>query len=205
MGTGTPLAANLANVATLYFEHSTIGEREMEKEKKNLTVTRTPDDKIRPIMVEPETMFDRFAEISKEIAHRAFEFFQTRGREFGTHLDDWLKAESEILRPTPVEITENGDTVNVRAAVPGFKPEEIEVSINGDRLFMSGEAKSEQKKEDENTFYSEWRSNRFCRQLTLPSKVETDGVHAVLKDGVLTLALKKAAERGAAKVSVKTA
>jgi HSP20 family protein len=177
----------------------------MEKENKDLAVAETPDDKKKPIMIEPETMFERFAEISKEIAHKAFEFFQTRGREFGTHLDDWLKAESEILRPTPVEITESGDIVNVRAAVPGFKPEEIEVSINGDRLFMSGEAKSEEKKEDENTFYSEWRSNRFCRQLTLPSKVETDDVHAVLKDGVLTLALKKAAEKEAAKVSVKAA
>lgn len=110
-----------------------------------------------------------------------------------------------MLRPTPVEITETPDTVNVRAAVSGFKPEEIEISVKDDVLILSGETKSEEKREGENTFYSEWQSNRFCRQLTLPTEVETKDVDATLKDGVLQICLKKKVTEKATKIAVKSA
>ena len=61
------------------------------------------------------------------------------------------------------------------------------------------------KNEDEDTFYSEWRSDRFFRKLALPSEVETADIDAKLKDGVLTLALKKRAETEVAKVKVQAA
>ena len=158
-----------------------------------------------PVFIEAEKMFDRMAQISRETALKAFEFFERRGMSFGAHLDDWLMAESELLRPVPVEITETKDTVKIRAATPGFKPEEIEVSIKDKILFLSGESKLEEKHEDENTFYTEWRSNRFCRQLELPSEVESEGVEAQLKDGILSLNLKKKAFQEADKIAVKAA
>jgi HSP20 family protein len=158
-----------------------------------------------PAVVETEKMFERFAETSREIARRAFDFFQERGREFGTQLDDWFKAESEVLRQAPVDITETSENINVRLAVPGFKPEEIELSIKDDQLFMSGETRSEDKKEDEMTFYSEWKSNRFCRQFTLPSHVDPENVSAELKDGILMITLQKVEPREPSKIEVKPA
>ena len=158
-----------------------------------------------PIWVEAEKMFERFAETSREIATRAFDFFQERGREFGTHFDDWFRAESEILRPAPVDITETADTINVRLAVPGFRPDEIELSVKDDQLFMSGETRLEEEKEDESTFYSEWKSNRFCRQFTLPSNVDPESVNAELKDGILRMTLKKIAPKEPSKIEVKPA
>jgi HSP20 family protein len=170
-----------------------------------LTKGQETNGAISPVFVEAEKMFDRIAEITKETAQKAYEFFQNRGAALGTHLDDWFKAESEILRPTPVEVTETKDEVNIRAAVPGFKPDEIEVSVKDNLLILSGETKSEQKREDENTFYSEWRSNRFFRQLALPSEVETENVEAFLEDGVLRMSLKKKEAEEAAKIAVKAA
>ena len=70
---------------------------------------------------------------------------------------------------------------------------------------MSGETTSEEEKHDEKTFYSEWKSNRFCRQLELPTEVEADGVNAELRAGVLTMTLKKKAAEGASKIKVKAA
>jgi HSP20 family protein len=70
---------------------------------------------------------------------------------------------------------------------------------------MSGETSSEEKKEDESTFYSEWRSNRFCRQLTLPADVEADNVQATVKDGILQMSFKKKAETEVEKIAVKAA
>ena len=161
------------------------------------------DNGLSPIFVEAEKMFERFADLTKETAQKAYEFFRKRGGDFGRELDDWFRAESEILRPVPVEITETNGNVNVSAAVPGFKSDEIEVSVKDNNLILSGTTESREKKEDENTFYSEWKSNRFFRQLTLPCEVDPEKVEANLKDGVLQLTLPKLPEREATQVKVK--
>lgn len=155
-----------------------------------------------PAFVEAEKLFERIAEFTRLTSQKAYEYFLSHSDKFGTHFDDWLKAEMEILRPTPIEIKETADNINVRAAVPGFKPEEIEISIKDAILIMSGETMAKEAKEDEKIFLNEWRSNRFCRQIVLPSEVETEGVEATLKDGILTLTLKKRAAEEAAKISV---
>lgn len=176
----------------------------MNKEETKLLPTEMNETKA-PAIVEAEKLFDKLAEVTRETAARAYDFFVERGSQFGGHLEDWLRAESETLRTAPVKITEAGEMVNVVIAVPGFKPEEIEVSVKDDLLIVSGETMAEEKKEEETTFYNEWRSNRFLRKLILPGKVDPDGVEATLKDGVLSLALKKKAEMEAAKVAVKAA
>jgi HSP20 family molecular chaperone IbpA len=90
-----------------------------------------------PVFVEAEAMFEKFAEITKDTAQRAFEFFRQRGGELGREVDDWFKAENEVLRPVAIEMTESDTAFSVSAAVPGFKPEEIEVSVKNDLLMIS--------------------------------------------------------------------
>lgn len=158
-----------------------------------------------PVFIEAEKMLDRMAELTRETSQKAFEFFMNRGGSLGAHFDDWLHAEMELLRPVTVEITENTDNVFVKAALPGFKPEEIELSLNDNILFMTGESRTETKKEDETTFYSEWRSNKFARQLKLPCEVEPNEEAATLRDGVLTLTLTKKPTAEPAKITVKAA
>ena len=176
----------------------------MKKEESLLVV---PDEKkpAMPAFVEAEKMFDKLAEITKETAAKAYDFFLERGARMGNHLEDWIRAESETLRTAPVKITDSEKQVNVMIAVPGFKAEEIEVSIKDDLLIVSGETSEEKTSEEDHTFYNEWRSDRFLRKLALPSEVETANVDAKLKDGVLTLTLQKKAETEATKVAVQTA
>jgi HSP20 family molecular chaperone IbpA len=155
-----------------------------------------------PMFVEAEKMFERLAELTKETTQRAFEYFIKRGGDFGKEFEDWFRAEAEILLPVKIEITETDKQINVSAMVPGFKPEEIEISVKDNILILSGETRKEDKKEDENTVYSEWRSNRFFRQLTLPAEVNADKVKANLKDGILHLKLPKAAPREVKQIAV---
>lgn len=171
----------------------TIPEIDVPDNETDLTKAEVEMDNFAPIFVETEKMFDRLADLTGEIAHKAFGFFRQRGGEFGHQLEDWFRAESEILLPVPVEITETKDNINIRVAVPGFKPEEIEVSIKDEILILSGKTEIEKKEEDENTIFSEWSSNKFCRQLILPSKVEAEKVKAKLKNGVLQMTLPKIA------------
>lgn len=172
-------------------------EESIEKVEPNATET--------PAFVEAEKMFEKLAAITRETAAKAYDFFVERGSQLGTHLEDWLRAESETLRTAPVKITDTKDVVNVMIAVPGFKANEIEVSVKDDLLIVSGETTAEKTKEDENTFYNEWSSDRFMRKLTLPSRVDPNTVAARLQEGVLTLTLNKMADTEATKVAVKSA
>lgn len=176
----------------------------MSKEETKLLPTERTSDNA-PFFVESERLLDKLAEITKQTAARAYDFFVERGSRLGSHLDDWLHAESEVLRIAPVKIIDTDATVNVTIAAPGFKPEDIEVSVKDNTLIVSGELETEEKKENETTFYSEWKSNRFFRQLALPADVEADTAEATLKDGVLTLVMKKKAATEASKVAVKAA
>jgi HSP20 family protein len=184
-------------------EQKTTAAAAAKSEDKAMTpASNGKENGLSPIFVEAEKMFERFSELTKETAKKAFDFFQRRGGEFGRELEDWFKAESEVLRPVPVEITESNGQINVSAAVPGFKPEEIEVSVKDNTLILSGKTEAEEKKEDEETFYSEFRSNRFFRQMTLPCEVEAEKVEANLEDGVLKLTLPKLPAREATQVKV---
>jgi HSP20 family molecular chaperone IbpA len=179
------------------------GDLEVKAPETSLQNQETkPATKLSPVFVEAEKLFDRMAEITNEIGQRAFDFFRLRGGEFGKELDDWFRAEREILRPTPVEITEADNNIFVTAAVPGFKPEDIEVSVNGDTLILSGKTETKEKKENANTILNEWNSNQFFRQFTLPSQVDAGKVEAKLKDGMLELTLPKAAGTEAKKIAV---
>jgi HSP20 family protein len=170
-------------------------------------MAKTPEKKVSkpPFFIEAETMLDKMANLTRETSQRAFEYFMEHGGMLGSQLDDWLHAELEVLRPVPVEITETDKLVNVRAAVPGFNPDQIELSVKDNELYMAGEAAIENKKEDEKLFYTEWRSNKFYRQLRLPAEVEAEGADAKLKDGILNLTLYKKPIGKTASIEVKAA
>jgi HSP20 family protein len=144
------------------------------------------------VFVDAEKLFEQMKEFSQSVARRAYEYFEARGREFGHELEDWLRAESELMRRVPVEVKEADGQITVRAEVPGFAADEIKVSVEPQRLVISGKSEKTTEETKEQTLLSEFRSNQFCRELRLPAEVEPDKTTAVLKDGVLELAFAKA-------------
>ena len=145
-----------------------------------------------PFFVEAEKMFERLAEISRETAQKAHDFFLARGGEFGKEIDDWFNAENEVLQFVPVEVAESNGTVRVKAHTAGFKPEDIEICVKDDMLMISGLTEQWKEKEDKNVVYSDFKSNKFFRRLTLPVPVNADDAKAEMKDGILNIILPKA-------------
>lgn len=90
-----------------------------------------------------------------------------------------------------VEVIDRDDQVVVRAEVPGFKKDEIEVSLSGDMLTLSGKTSTEEKEEKDNFYYSEIKRGAFTRTLQLPAEVNDSKASASMKDGVLELILPK--------------
>lgn len=76
------------------------------------------------------------------IAKRAYEFFESRGYMPGNEVDDWLRAEAELLQPLKLDLTESNDAFAVRTPVPGFKASELMVAIEPRRLTIAGKRES---------------------------------------------------------------
>jgi len=158
--------------------------------------------------LETEDMFEQFDRIYNKIAQRAFEIFDGNGRLFGNDLNDWFKAESELLHPVRLNISETKEAVNVEAEVPGFTEKDLEVRLEPRRLTISGKRETNEEQKKGKTVWQEHRSNEILRVADLPAEVETDKATATLKNGMLELAMPKTAKaqkEKATRVEVKAA
>lgn len=93
-----------------------------------------------------------------------------------------------------LDVSENENEVTIRAEVPGVDPDDLDISVSGDYLTLSGEKKEETEERKESFYRSERRFGQFRRQVALPSFVDKDDVSAEYRNGTLTVKLKKTAE-----------
>lgn len=103
-----------------------------------------------------------------------------------------------------IDMYETKDDVIVKAALPGIKPEQVQVSITGDMLTIRGESKDENQIKEENYVRKERSFGSFSRCVTLPGGLKADKADATFENGVLTLKIPKAEEAKPKTIKVKT-
>lgn len=91
-----------------------------------------------------------------------------------------------------VEETEDGYTLHVE--LPGVPAEDVEVSLEENVLTISGERRFYEDRDEGSFRRIERHVGRFHRSVRLPDRVQSDGVSATAKDGVLTIVVPKAEE-----------
>ena len=151
----------------------------------------------------PEGLLETTDNIFDNIARRAFEIFESNGRGFGRDLEDWLKAESELLHPVHITLTESSDTFEVKAEVPGFGEKELEINVEPRRLTIAGKRESQKEEKKGKVTSSTQCSDQILRIVYLPTDIETDKVTATLKNGVLNLTMPKVAKARTVKIQPK--
>ena len=103
------------------------------------------------------------------------------------------------------EVKETKDAYIFKADVPGVKESDLAVSATGNRLTVSGKREAE-KHDQTDTYYTYERSyGSFTRSFTLPEGVDMNSVHADLRDGVLTLSVRKTPEAQPKKIAIQSA
>jgi len=91
----------------------------------------------------------------------------------------------------PLDVCEAEDEFVVKAALPGIKPEDVQITVQGDTLTIRGESKAEEEKKGERWHLRERRSGSFQRSVALSSPVDPDKARAHFEHGVLTLTMPK--------------
>ncbi|HEX9068377.1 MAG TPA: Hsp20/alpha crystallin family protein [Ktedonobacterales bacterium] len=107
-------------------------------------------------------------------------------------------------RSIQVDIRETDKMYVIEAAMPGFKPEDITITVSGDLVTLSG-AKKEEKSSKEGAYVRRERSaGEITRTFRLPEPFNPDKVTATYEHGILTLELPKAEHAKAKKIPVTT-
>lgn len=111
-------------------------------------------------------------------------------------------AETQGLFAPAFEVKENKDSYVFKADVPGVKESDLEVTLTGNRLTISGQRNEEKEEKTETWYSSERKYGSFSRSYTLPEGADLSHVQADLKAGVLTVAVPKLPAVQAKKISV---
>lgn len=107
---------------------------------------------------------------------------------------DWSGVASGTEFAPRFDVKEVKDAYIIKADLPGVKDADLEVALNGNILTVSGRLEEEQREEGEAYYAMERVHGSFARSFTLPESVESSGVTAELKDGVLTVRIPKKPE-----------
>lgn len=111
---------------------------------------------------------------------------------------------TERVSSFPVDIYQTENEIQVKAAVPGIKPEDINISVLGNMLTITGERKEEKETKEENYVSKEMRMGRFQRQIMLPTEVQAENAQAKFENGIVTLTLPKSEKAKAKTIKVTT-
>jgi len=110
---------------------------------------------------------------------------------------------AEFEESLPVNIYDQGENLVVRAAVPGVKPEDIDVSVNDGTLDIRAESKREDEVNERDYYRREFRYGRIHRSFRLPAGVDASKVEASYDNGMLEVTIPRAPEAKAQRIEVK--
>lgn len=92
----------------------------------------------------------------------------------------------------PLDVTTDPNTLTIEAALPGIKPEDVDITIENGTVTISGKTASERTAEEGAYVLQEIRRGNFSRSVTLPTGLEPDKATATFEHGILRLAIPKA-------------
>jgi HSP20 family protein len=151
----------------------------IERKRRRDLIPRDPFDIVRRFRTEMEDMFQDFM------------------GGFGPSFPELME-----FRTPPVDIRETENEIIVKADIPGFDKENIDLEIAGDRLRIRAESKVEKEEEEKGYHRRERAYKGFYREIMLPKNTKSDESKATYKDGVLEITLPKTEKEKGKKLEI---
>jgi HSP20 family protein len=121
--------------------------------------------------------------------------------------DSWVRPRNGMLTDEhsfALDVRTTPDAYEIEAALPGIKPENVDISVLGDTLTISATSGQETSQDEDGYSYREIRRGSFSRTVSLPSGVNADAAAATFENGMLRLSIPKAEEAKPRQIQVKT-
>ena len=161
--------------------------------------------KIEKTAAKPMPLFEEIERRMEEARRRAFGLFETRGRELGHALDDWLKAEHEVMGWSAAKLKETDSKYELEMTLPGYDPSDVQVTVTPSEIIVHADVKHEAKKEEAKCVWTEFGSNDVYRRVVLPQRIDCDKAQATLEKGMLHITAQKVPQAAAKPIEVRAA
>lgn len=102
------------------------------------------------------------------------------------------------------EVKETKDGYLFKADVPGLKERDVEITLTQNRLTVSGKRDAEKEEKSDTYYIYERNYGSFSRSFTLPADIDQAGIHADIRDGVLTIHVPRSAAAQPRKIPVQS-
>lgn len=148
----------------------------------NIAIEKVRDGKQKTLPV-----FEDIDKRFNQIRQRASELFERWSREFSHELDDWLRAERDVLSGwSAAELKETDGRYELKMTLPGYGPEEIRVAATPAEVIVHAEAQHDDEAGGEGrVLWTEFGSDKVHRRFVFPEGIDVDKAHARLENGVL--------------------
>ncbi len=140
------------------------------------------------VMTDVKNLFDR-------VRQRAFQFFENREGRPGSEVDDWLKAEEDLIWAPESDLVEKDGKFELQMALPGFDAEDVHVAATPETLIVCAETTHKHEESEGDVQFCEFGEKQLFRQLNFPVPVDLDKMTANLDKGILRISATKAAAK----------
>jgi HSP20 family protein len=106
----------------------------------------------------------------------------------------WPAEHGAAFAAPAIDFCEDDKAFHLTAELPGLSDKDINVTVSGDMLTITGEKRDEREEKDKNYHWSERRFGSFRRAIHLPPHIDRDKIDASFKNGVLQITIPKTSE-----------
>jgi HSP20 family protein len=125
------------------------------------------------------------------VKYNPFKEFENAIKEFERYVTDVFAAPSTTKLYPSIDVYEKDGKLNFEIEVPGFKKDDIKVTLDNNVLTIQGEKRFEKTEKDKKYYLSERVEGAFTRSFNLGDDVLTDTIEANYENGVLTITMQK--------------
>lgn len=104
---------------------------------------------------------------------------------------DFLLPNLRTRRAAAYDLIQKSDRYELHLDLPGVKPEDVKVELDGNTLKIEAERKSQERKETETVLVNNRYYGKISHAFTLSEDVDSGQVNAQFENGTLTVAMKK--------------
>jgi HSP20 family protein len=152
-----------------------------------------------------DTIWEDMEQMRDRVMRRAYDLFLGEGCRIGKDMEDWFKAERELLWKPAIELTEKDNEFKLKIAVPGVDPKDLDVEVTPEDLLVKAETRREEKEEKGQFHASELETGNLFRAVHFPKKIDPEKIKAEFKNGILTITAAIAVESVEKKIAISAA
>jgi HSP20 family molecular chaperone IbpA len=162
---------------------------------------------VRYLFPEPDalSLFESLNQLEEAIRQRAFGLFEERGTVHGNHIEDWLRAERELVWVPKAETMEDDKQFRLRLIVPGLEATDLQITAMPDSIVVQAEALSKEAKETSTVPFRELRGRKLFRRFDFEEPIDPARTEASLTTGILEIVASTAAPAKQVKVAIQSA